>query len=177
LKISLIMQIKFDRAQKWKLIKNKMLAEMNKPNSQYIKSINDVVVKKTISRTKSGVDIGGMRFKPYCDEYALRKGYSAADLTLSGRMLSSGSFKYQTIFQGGRVMIRIWMEGGHGKISTGLLASVHNFGMLSGRSIGPKKIKGFKMPKREFFGIDKKITDAIKKLSTDKWREIMRSLS
>lgn len=158
------MQIKFDRAQKWKLIKNKMLAEMNKPNSQYIKSINDVVVKKTISRTKSGVDIGGMRFKPYCDEYALRKGYSAADLTLSGRMLSSGSFKYQTIFQGGRVMIRIWMEGGHGKISTGFLASVHNFGEGN-------------MPKREFFGIDKKITDAIKKLSTDKWREIMRSLS
>jgi len=158
------LRIQFDKAQKWKHIKDKMLAEMNKPNSQYIKSINDVVVKKTISRTKSGVDIGGMRFKPYSERYKKKKKGGTVNLKLSGQMLSSGSFKYQTIFQGGRVIIRVWMEGGHGKISTGLLASVHNFGEGN-------------MPKREFFGIDKKITDAIKKLSTDKWREIMRRLS
>jgi len=68
-------------------------------------------------------------------------------------------------------MIRIWMEGSHsGGVSIGTLASVHNFGMRSGRG------KGFTMPKREFFGIDEAITKAIKELSTEKWQSIMRSL-
>lgn len=166
------MNIVFDKAQKWKAIKDKLLAEMIAPNSQHIANINNIVVGKTISRTKSGVDIGGMTFKPYCEKYAKKKGYSTADLTLSGQMLSRGSFKFQTIFQDGRVMIRIWMEGGHsGGVSTHTLASVHNFGMSSGR-----RSKPFQMPKREFFGINEAIIKAIKELSTEEWRRIMRSL-
>jgi len=157
------MAVRLDKSG-WDRAKKKLLQEMTKPDSRYMANINNIIVGKIISRTKSGVDIGGMRFKPYSEKYKKKKKSSTVNLKLSGQMLSSGSFKYQTIFQGGRVMIRIWMEGGHGKISTGFLASVHNFGEGN-------------MPKREFFGIDKKITDAIKKLSTDKWREIMRSLS
>lgn len=165
------MKVVFDKAQKWKAIKDKMLAEMIAPDSQHIANIDNIVVGKMISRTKSGVDIGGMKFKPYSAKYAKKKGYSATDLTQSGQMLSRDSFKYQTIFQNGRVMIRIWMEGGHsGGVSMGVLAGVHNFGEKSGRG------KGFVMPKREFFGIDEAITKAIKELSTEKWQEIMRSL-
>jgi hypothetical protein len=166
------MSVVFDRAKKWKMIKDKLLAEMIAPNSQHMENINNIVVGKIISRTKSGIDIGGMKFTPYSKKYAEKKGYSAADLTQTGQMLSRGSFKFQTIFQNGRVMIRIWMEGGHsGRVDMLTLASVHNFGMKSGRG------KGFQMPKREFFGIDEAITKAIKDLSTEKWREIMRGLS
>ena len=158
------MKVQFDKAQKWKQIKDKMLAEMIAPNSQHIANIHNIVAGKIVSRTKSGVDIGGMKFKMYSPKYAKKKGYSGRDLTLTGQMLSRDSFKYQTVFQNSRVMIRIWMEGNHGKISTGTLASIHNFG------------EG-KMPKSEFFGIDEAITKAIKELSTEKWQEIMRSIS
>lgn len=166
------MSVTFDRAGRWKQIKDKMLAELTKPDSRLIADINNVVVGKMISRTKSGVDIGGMKFTPYKEKYAKKKGYSAADLTQSGQLLSRDKFKYQTLFRDGKVLIRIWMEGGHsGGVSIGTLASVHNFGMRSGRG------KGFQMTKREFFGIDESIARAINELTTEKWREIIRSLS
>jgi phage gpG-like protein len=165
------MRIAFDKAGKWRQIKNRMLHELSQPDSKHISNINNIVVGKMISRTKSGVDVAGMKFTPYKAAYAKKKGYSTRDLTLTGQMLSRGSFKYQTIFQDGRIMIRIWMEGQHsGGVSMGTLASVHNFGMRSGRGAG------FKMPKAEFFGIDAEITKAIKELSDEKWREIKRSL-
>jgi len=165
------MRVAFDRKGEWKRIKDKLLAEMISPDSQHIANINNIVVGKIISRTKSGVDVGGIKFEPYSKAYAKKKGYHSRDLTLSGQMLSRGSFKYQTIFQGGRVMIRIWMEGPHsGGVSVHTLASVHNFGMRSGRG------SGFTMPKAEFFGIDKAITKAIKELSIAKWRDILRGL-
>jgi hypothetical protein len=156
------LNVKLNKA-KWDIAKTRLLQEMIAPDSQHMANINNVTVGKIISRTKSGVDIGGMKFTPYSAEYAKKKGYSAADLTQSGQMLSRDSFKYQVFYQNGRVMIRIWMDGGHGKISTGLLASVHNYG------------EG-KMPKREFFGIDEAITKAIRELSIEKWREIMAGL-
>lgn len=165
------MKAVFDRAGKWKVIKDRMLQELTAPNSKYIESVNNIVVGKMISRTKSGVDVAGMKFKPYNAAYAKKKGYGSRDLTLTGQMLSRGSFKYQTIFQDGKIMIRIWMEGPHsGGVTIGTLASVHNFGMRSGRG------QGFQMPKSEFFGIDAEITAAIKELSDEKWREIKRSL-
>jgi hypothetical protein len=156
--------------EKWARIKDAMLREMQAPDSTFIKSVFDTVSGKIISRTKSGIDVGGMKFTPYSKAYAKKKGRGSPDLTLTGQMLSKGAFKFQTFYQDGRVIIRIWMEGPHtGGIDIGTLASVHNFGGKSGRG------DGFSMTKREFFGIDEAITKALKDLKTEQWQKIIRS--
>jgi hypothetical protein len=155
----------------WNRARDKMLQEMTAPQSKYMNQVNNAVVGGIIKRTKSGIDIAGMKFKPYTKNYAKKKGYSAADLTLTGQMISRGPFKFQTIMQDRKVTIRIYIEGPHsGNVDMFTLASVHNFGLKSGRH------PGFQMTKREFFGIDEAIIKDVKEISIEHWRQIMSDL-
>jgi hypothetical protein len=150
--------------------KDAMLKEMTAPESKYMGQVNNAVVGRIVSRTKSGLDVAGHRFTPYSAAYAKKKGRGSPDLVASGQMIQRGAFRFQTALYQDKVVLRIWMEGPHsGGISIPDLAMVHNFGMRSGRGMG------FQMPKREFYGIDKEIEAAVREISVEHWRRLLAS--
>jgi phage gpG-like protein len=148
----------------WVRMKDRILLELEHPNSSTTKTIADKALTGITTRTKKGIDVAGMEFKPYSEAYAKKKGTKKVNLTSSGRMLSRAGFEFEVLSQDGRVFIRIYAEG-EPKYT---IASVHNFGMRSGRG------KGFQMPQREFFGLDQKIIDEIMAYTRERWAQIFR---
>jgi phage gpG-like protein len=148
----------------WVRMKDRILMELQHPESKTTKTIADKALTGITSRTQKGIDVAGVAFKPYNEKYAKRKKSKKVNLTSSGKMLSRAGFEFEVINQDGRIFIRIYAEG-EPKYT---IASVHNFGMRSGRGYG------FQMPQREFFGLDQKIIDEIMAFTRERWAQIFR---
>lgn len=116
--------------------------------------VKDEAIDIVLKRTASGRDVKGFPFLAYTDRYAKKKRSSFVNLFLSGKMLGS--------IKGGASAKRaiIVVEGDQ---KTYDIALVHNEGGKSGRGVG------FRMPKREFFGI--KLAGEISRLRAvmEKW--------
>lgn len=161
-------------SDKWRRVGNEMLRRLQEKDSETAKGIADIVIFGIIFRTRAGLDVNNKTFTPYSKAYAKKKGGgSAANLYASGKLLSREGFEYEVLGGAGKIYIRIFIPSNqHSKgISHYTLASVHNFGMRSGRG------QGFQMPEREFMGITKKIEDEVNAFSLNKWREIFQSLN
>jgi phage gpG-like protein len=159
------MKVKFQGREKYNAIAKRILAELENPRSEYTKGMYEIAVDGVIKRTRSGVDVAGMKFKPYSKEYAKRKGRQWANLTDSGKLMSHAGFEFQVMRGQNKVVIRIYIPGQHhsGDIDHYTLGYTHNFGM--GHA-----------PQREFMGLDQKITDALMAFSKEKWRELFNLL-
>jgi hypothetical protein len=166
------------RKNEWIKTANTMLKRLQEKDSEFSKGMFEISVKGIVDRTQRGVDIAGMAFKPYSEKYAVwkrGKGYSTTpNLVLSGKMISQYGFEYEVLGGGGKFYIRIFIpnkhHSGYGKSTVDhyTLASVHNFGMLSGRK------PHFKMPKREFMGFGEKIISELQAYSEEHWRKIFQ---
>ncbi|HSW63873.1 MAG TPA: phage virion morphogenesis protein [Dissulfurispiraceae bacterium] len=123
-------------------------------DSGMMTEVKDEAIDVLLKRTASGRDVGGAPFKPYTDKYAKKKRSSFVNLFLSGKML--GSIKGKATAKQAVIAVE-----GDQKIYD--IALVHNEGGKSGRGAG------FKMPKREFFGI--RLEAEIKRLRDvmEKW--------
>jgi len=165
------MKVRLNRAAYNRVMHN-LLRHLQEKDNSFAKGLADIAIKGIVARTKGGIDIAGQRFKPYSKAYAKKKGTSSANLVSSGRMISRSGFDYEVLGGNGRIYIRIYVPAKmhRGGADHYTLASVHNFGMRSGRG------SGFNMPKREFFGLDKKINDALMAYSRDHWRKLLLKL-
>lgn len=169
------------RKGEWIRVSNIILKKLQEKDSFFSKGIFDIAVKGIVDRTQRGMDIAGVKFKPYSEQYAAKKREmgmsSTVNLVLSGKMISQYGFEYEVLGGDGKIYIRIFVPNKHHSgynkqtVSHWTLASVHNFGMLSGRP------PHFKMPKREFFGLDKKIIAELKDFSDAQWRELFRGFN
>lgn len=160
------------KADKWRQVAATMLKKLQEKDSPITAGIADIAIEGIIGRTKSGVDVAGVAFQRYSKKYADKKGTTRANLSASGKLISREGFAFETFMQNGRIIIRIYIpnEIHSGQVDHYTLASVHNFGMRSGRGMG------FQMPKREFMGLDQKIISAINSYTIEQWREIFASL-
>jgi hypothetical protein len=159
------MKAKFLGREKYNRITKRILAELENPRSEYTRGMFDIAVDGVIKRTRSGVDVDGMTFKPYSKEYAKRKGRSWANLVDSGKLLSKAGFEFQVMRGGNKIVLRIYIPGKHhsGEIDHYTLGYTHNFGL------GDQK-------QRKFMGLDQKIIDALTVFSKEKWRELFNQL-
>lgn len=120
--------------------------------------IGNIAVKFIVNRTLEGKDINGRKFKEYSPAYAAKKGYSQADLNLTGRLLKSiGRQAHQKY-----VRIYIKKTRRPGGMSNYQIAVVHNNGGVAGRG-------SFRMPIREFMGL----TDEEMKILKDEFRKLI----
>jgi hypothetical protein len=161
------------RSDQWRRVSNEMIRRLQEPDSEYTKKIFQITAGGIVKRTKSGIDVAGVTFKPYSPGYAAKKGYSAADLTVSGRLISQEGFDFEVLGGRGKIYIRIFVPKKihAGKVDHYTLASVHNFGGRSGRG------KGFQMPKREFFGMSEAIAMEIESYTKEEWRKLFKTFS
>jgi len=159
------------RADQWRAVANTMLQKLQEGDSSISKGIADIAIDGIVKRTRGGLDIAGVNFKPYSEAYAKKKKGARPNLVASGAMISREGFEFEVLKKENRIIIRIYVPSkSHGKVDQYTLASVHNFGMRSGRGMG------FAMPKREFMGLDQKIIDAINEFTKEQWRDIFRGL-
>lgn len=159
------MRVSFPGRKTYDRITKRILKELENPDSEYTKGMYEIAVDGVIKRTRSGVDVAGMKFTPYSKAYAKRKGRSWANLVDSGKLMSKAGFEFQVMRGNNKVIIRIYIPGkAHsGNIDHYTLGYTHNFGL------GHQK-------QREFMGLDEKIIEALTKFSDEKWRELFNAL-
>jgi len=117
---------------------NTIYSILDKHGQEIMKEIGDKGKFLIQNRTKRGFDVNNKEFK------RLKNG-KRSTLTQTGKMLES--IKVQSSNR----VVRIYVgKQNRGRITNFGLATVHNFGRRAGRG------KGFKMPKREFFGLNDK---------------------
>jgi len=125
-------------------------------------SIGKQARKIIVDRTRHGKDAHGKSFTPYSKKY---KKSGTVNLTKSGYMLDSITVEPHDDY------VRVYIPGTEGDKNFDI-ALVHNEGGKSGRG------KGFRMPKREYFGIftDDEIRQ-VKKIIEAKYDEVIRRLN
>lgn len=159
------MRVKFAGRKIYDKIAKRVLMELEHPQSEWTQGVFEKARDGIIKRTRSGVDVDGMKFKPYSPEYAKRKGRSNANLVDSGKLMSREGFEFQVMRGGNKIILRIFIpDKFHSKdVDHYTLGYTHNFGIGNA-------------PQREFMGLDDKIIKAITNFSKEQWRKLFKML-
>jgi hypothetical protein len=159
------MRVKFAGRQIYDRIAKRVLLELEQPSSDWTQGLFGIARDGIIKRTRRGIDVDGMRFKPYSPEYAKKKGRSWANLTDSGKLMSKEGFEFQVMRGGNKIILRVYIPDKHHSkdLDHYTLGLVHNFGMGDA-------------PKREFMGLDDAIIKKLNSFSRDNWRKLFKKL-